>query len=299
MPINRPIDDLPMPDRPVGNQPATSSVVVDRLANAWYEHDQAAHNGAKAIPELPFRLSAVSNRCDRQMVYSMTNEPASNPPTIADSWRMGLGTMVHESLQSVLANFGDGWQSEVTVDLRDIGVDGSGHVDLYNPATKTVVELKTVNGFSFKMKATGFKGPAEGPSWAHILQGALAARALGADTMIIAYLSMELVGPELARSYSTSEVGRFAAEWHYNMADLNPAVDKEIARIRRLTAAARAGVLPSRMLDDPSIPAGASVVSPQTGNWSVVDAVGNVQQAGKVWFCNYCRYQDTCTAVKD
>jgi hypothetical protein len=50
--------------------------------------------------------------------------------------------------------------------------------------------LKTVNGFSFKMKATGFKGPAEGPSWAHILQGALAARALGADTMIIAYLSM-------------------------------------------------------------------------------------------------------------
>ena len=306
MPINSSIDDLPLPQRPAGNPPATTMIVVDKLAEAWYAKDQAEHDGSKAIPELPFRLSAVANRCDRQMYYSLTDESASNPPTIADSWRMGLGTMVHESLQQHFASINSRWQAEVVVDLRNINIEGSGRVDLYCPDDGgTVVEVKTVNGFSFKMKATTFKGPAEGPQWAHVLQGAIAGRALNASKLIIAYFSMELVGPDLAKAYSSSEVGRFGAEWHYDLTEpsMVDAVDKELARIRRLTAAAKAKAVPARILDDPSIPAGAHVVSPLAGNWAVTKPIYHtadgqpdfeVTQAGKSWFCSYCRWQSTC-----
>jgi hypothetical protein len=160
------------------------------------------------------------------------------------------------------------------------------------------VELKTQGGFGFKMKATNFKGNAEGPQHDHVMQGALAARVLGAPKLIVAYLSMENVSADLAAAYSVDEFGTFAAEWKFLVADLDLLIDAEIARIKRLIRAAQANVLPARELSDPTVPVGAVVFNPRAtptnGAWQLLGADGHVAQAGQKWYCGYCRHRTRC-----
>lgn len=301
MPISRPIDDLPEKSRREGVFPDAELTVTSMLARRWHEKyvEQGRHEYAAAIADLPFRASNVAFRCDRQMFYAMTDTARSNPDSIADAWRFGLGQMVHDQLQQVLTDLGDGWVPEVVVDLRTIGIEGSAHADLvhYDAAGNAdhVVELKTVNGFSFKLSATSFKGPPEGPRHSHILQGAMAAKALGAPKVSVAYLAMENVSVDLAKQYTDTEVGRFAAEWTYDVAGLEPLIDQERARIARLVQASRLKLRPGRTLSDPTIAAGAAVFNTDTGAWHVVEG-DVVVSAGKTWFCNYCGWRDQCSS---
>lgn len=157
-----------------------------------------------------------------------------------------------------------------------------------------VAELKSVGGFVFKKAATTFQGPPEGPKYGAIIQGALAAWSLGVDKLVVVNLSKENVSPSLAKAYSTSPIGRFAAEWKYSVAEIMPILEQEVGRIARVEAAINAGVLLPRMLHDPEVATGGIVTHPKTGVWRVVDEDGSVVASDTTWMCSYCSHQDQC-----
>ena len=140
--------------------------------------------------------------------------------------------------------------------------------------SKTLVELKTTGGFSFKMMATTFKGGAQGPRFSYVLQAAMMAKALGVDKFIIALLSLEPVSPQLAEAYASSESGRFAAEWHFT-ADFDDVIRDEAHRVEDILAAVKAQTPPPRMLHDPEFPKGAAVINPMAARAPTV-TVDNV-----------------------
>ena len=156
-----------------------------------------------------------------------------------------------------------------------------------------VAELKSVGGFVFKKAATTFQGPPEGPKYGAIIQGALAAWSLGVDKLVVVNLSKENVSPSLAKAYSTSPIGRFAAEWKYSVDEIMPILENEVGRIKRVEQAIEAGVLLPRMLHDPEVAVGGIVTHPKTGVWRVVE--GDVVVASDTtWMCNYCDHQAVC-----
>ena len=299
MPIKKDLSDLPSASS-AGVPPARNPVITTRLAEAWYARYKA--NGEDvllpAIPELPYRASWTGLRCDRALWAAMNKVEETNPPGLTESYRFNIGSLVHGDMQSVFAEFGENWKSEVDVDLRTIGIPGSAHADLirYDADGKPnlVCEIKTINGFGFKRHATGFKGEPEGPRTGHVLQGALVAAALGAPKVAVIYLSMELLSPDLAKRYVDNEVGRFSAEWHYMTDDLMPLVDNEVARIRRIISLGDQVAVPA--IDDPEYPAGAVVVDPTHKRWELQDD-GVIIATGTLWFCDYCNYRDWCNGT--
>lgn len=300
MPIKKDLSDLPAAVQSSGVPPAKNPKMATLIAEKWYADYVAAGetSRSKALPDLPYRASWAGLRCDRALWAAMHEVPESNPPGLADSWRFSLGNMVGDSLQNVMASL-EGWVGELEVDLRPAGIDGSAHVDLAKPREdgvgfSHVVEVKTVNGFAFKKCATGFKGAPTGPRMGHVLQAAAAAVALDADKVGVVYLAMENVSPDLAKAYCDNiEVGRFAAEWWYNVDNLRPMVEREAARIRRLYASP---VTVYPVIDDEETPPGAVVVVPSTGVWQLRQN-DQIITTGKHWMCNYCRHQDWCVEV--
>lgn len=213
---------------------------------------------------------------------------------------MSLGTLVHSGLEDAIKSSFPNAEFEVAVDLQPIGVSGSAHADIVTYLDQTtrkvdaVVEVKTVNGFGFKSMATDFKGPAQGPRSGHVLQAALSALALDADRVIIAYLSMENLSPNLAR-YTQSDIGRFAAEWHFTRDEYETIAKREIARIQRVTGwlGVPELIAPTSVHDD-EVPTGAYIQDPSRGMWVNTDSAGAITDTGKVWFCDYCDWRDRC-----
>jgi len=305
--IRNPIDHLPRSGGKQGSPPSSNPFAVESLADAWHAQYVADGRDVKglAIPEAgPYRGSMTASRCDRQLYYGLTDTERSNPPTIADQWRFFLGQIVHEHIQpAVLDTFEGG--AEAKHDLRVIGIPGSAHSDLSLRLDvgdeRCLVEVKSVNGFKFKMMATRFNGPPEGPSYGHVLQAAMAAKAEGIDKIVLLYISLELLSPSMAKSYTDTEVGRFMAEWHYTVSELEPQIEAEIDRINRIVKYAERGILPATELHDPEFPKGAIVTEPKRqpkATWqSIVD--GYVTDAGEYWGCNYCSWQDRCANEPD
>ena len=299
MPINRSIADLPRADRPDGNPPSKNNFVAEAIADAWFEAylERGEDQKGLAIPEAgPYRGSMASKRCDRALYYGLADTPPSNPPTQADMWRMGLGSTVHLMLQDIADKLFPNARNEVKIDLRSIGVPGSSHADLVieHEGVKTLVELKSINGFGFKMIATTFKGPAEGARFGDVMQGALAAAAEGCERLVVAYLSMEVVSPSMAKSYSDTEAGRFAAEWHYTIEELQPLIDAEKERIEGIMRDVERKEPSPRLLVAPEYPADAIVTSPEDGMWMVKGEGNAIEDTGDTWMCNYCWHRDIC-----
>lgn len=303
MPIAKDLSDLPPADKPAGCPPVAEPQFVSAIAESWFDQylTNGEHMRAKANPELPYRASYTAFRCDRQLHYAMQGMDRPNP-NIADAYRMSLGTLVHAGLEDAIKATFPNAEFEKQVDLTPIGVPGSAHADIVTyldqtkPKVDAVVEVKTVNGFGFKSMATDFKGPASGPRSGHVLQAALSALALDADRVIIAYLSMENLSPSMKR-YTQSDIGRFAAEWHYGRDEYEALARKEIERIQRVTRWLDIPELiaPTTLHDD-EVPTGAYVQDPQRGMWVNTDGAGNITDTGRVWFCDYCDWRDVCTS---
>lgn len=345
----------PAPPKPA-RLPTRNPVIIDKFFAKWLEELLATGYDelALAIPDAgPYRASWASKRCDRALWYALNDVEVSNPLGVHDYWRFWLGTQVHQSIEPVMRNLGDGWIPEINVDLRPIGIPGSAHADLvrfvdrdgrpwewmgdhavvdddgeplldrwgnqqrryvysadgdetqvellegeYKPEVMfatDVAEVKSVGGYSFKVVATNFKGPAEGPRFGAIVQGAMAAVALNAERFEVVNISLEPVGPDLAKTYSDSDVGRIAAEWHFDMPQMRKLVEREAERIRGLVDLGP-DTLPAREFHEPDMPVGAVVVNPHSGMWHLV-LDGNVAQAGKTWVCpSYCSHRDICIA---
>ena len=287
---------------PVSVDPVRDNVIAERLADNWFDKYIEAGNAdkARAIPELPYRASYASKRCDRQLYYALAGVPESEPLTPASAWTMGIGTMIHDAMQSVVEELWPDAECEPTIDLTPIGIPGSGHADMVltdDDGSRTLVELKTTGGFSFKMMATSFKGGAQGPRFSYVLQAAMMAKALGIEKFIIALLSLEPVSPQLAEAYASSESGRFAAEWHFNTSDFDEVIAEEAYRVEDILAAVKAGTPPPRMLNDPEYPYGAVVTNPMAARapWTVtVD--NSITDTGTYWGCAYCSWRSQCNA---
>lgn len=301
--ILNPIDHLPRSGGSQGSPPTNNPFAVEALAKAWHDVYVADGRDIKdlAIPEAgPYRGSLTGVRCDRQLYYAMTDTEASNPPTIADQWRFYLGQIVHEGMQPAILKMFPGADEE-KIDLNPIGIPGSAHTDLSLEmdvnGEPCVAEIKSVNGFKFKMMATRFNGPPEGPSYGHVLQAAMAAKAKGINKVVLIYISLELLSPSMAKQYSDSEVGRFMAEWHYTVEELEPQIQAEVDRVNRIMKYVDKGIVPAPELHDPEYPKGAVVTEPSRqpkATWQLIED-GMVRDTGEYWGCNYCRFQDTCT----
>lgn len=124
------VQDLPL-KRPEGIPPTRAPKFVTALAHAWY--DEAVEEGLdnpKVLPELPYRASDSSTRCDRALHYKLNDVVKSNPPGIADIWRFRTGHFIHAGVQKYVPRVAPNGRAEVEVDLRAIGIQGSGHADL-------------------------------------------------------------------------------------------------------------------------------------------------------------------------
>lgn len=327
MPINTDRSTLAPQSVRIGMNPDRDPRFLTKLMEAWlarqYELDRIVL--AKAMPDLPYRGSYAGSRCDRQLHYQMTDGEVSDEMTIADYWRFAMGKAAHKEVQDVMAQAFPGSDIEVIVDLQQIGIPGSARADIvaYYPCPtckglglvgdpiqdKTcpgcegtrrddgrvfaVIEVKSINGFGFKSSAIGTKAPPEGPKWGSVVQGALAAHALGAEKLIIVQLSLENVGPDLAKRFCDTELGRFGAQWTFTRDEVAAIAELEQLRIERVNLFAGTEHVPPRELHDPSLPVGAVVFNPTKGEWSVKDGE-RVLRSGTKWFCNYCSYREKC-----
>jgi Holliday junction resolvase-like predicted endonuclease len=124
---------------------------VHRIAEAWAEGSEAPSQ-----PEGTLWRGSWAGMCARKVAYMTLGEERTDPPTTADYWRMGLGSVVHELLEPAIKKWLDK-DDTVTVEEEisvSLGEHGNGHIDLVlNTAggQKIVLELKTINGFGYKM----------------------------------------------------------------------------------------------------------------------------------------------------
>ena len=302
MPIYGDIQNLPRDRGEDGVPVSKNNFVAEQLAEAWLA-DHIASGGmeyAPAFPERPYRASFAGKRCARQLQYAMAKVPESEPVGIVSAWTMGLGNMVHDLMQNAVTTLFPDAEAEPVVDLLPIGINGSGHADLVmtHNGERVLVELKTVNGFGFKMMTTSFKGKPEGPRFSYVVQAAILAAALGIDKIVIAVLGLEPLSPSLAKKYCDTEAGRFAAEWHYTLDELMPIVRDEVERVNRIEDAISDGILVRRTLQEPKFPSNAEVIDPLSDDapWSVVSADGSIVDTGSYWGCAYCAWRTRCAA---
>lgn len=330
MPINRDLGDLPPADT---DRPDTAPVPNPKygpaLARAWHElledsppewadaqHRWRAHWSAMCARAVSYEIiqrdtelactKVDTTDTDAVLLAEAALDVAkpTNPPSMADSWRFGLGKMVHEGIQAAVAKAFPGSQSEVIVTFDGDGVPGGGHADIvhdepvHTPSAqakiqtlRTVVEVKTINGFGFKTAATTFKGWPEGPRGAAIVQGAVNAHALHADLLVILYLSLELLSPDVARRNNVDEIGRFTAEWWYERDQFEPIARAELKRVGQIFDLVDNDNIVPRQI--PDLPHGARITDPGKGLW-VVEEGGQIVDTGSTWHCSYCRWRDRC-----
>lgn len=327
-----------------GREPDREPQLAPVLAQAWYDQwaERFDRHLPTAIPDAgPFRASWAAS-CARQLAYNLAGTERTEPMTLADIWRTSLGSVVHERFQEQYAKVFPEAKVELDVDLRPLGLAGSAHTDLVVPdpyegehaeAMKRErwmpVEIKTINGTGFKMSATDFKGVPEGPRESALVQLALQTIALveagwKIERAKVVYLSLELVGPELAEKIGFGgEVGRFAAEWTYTVDELRPIAEAERDRMMGILGKLEADrrnravdyVTPGEMTDaevdaaalelgyDPTVIV-RSIPQYEVGKpvtyLRVVDPSKGTTAKGsalrKVWQCRYCGFQSQCVA---
>lgn len=316
MSIKRNLRDLLATPGP-GTEPDKDNWLARQVFTAWHETAEAKRGEHVRQSTAPFWASDGAT-CARKLSYSLLEraglaEP-TNPPDIASIWRFHLGDVVHEDVQSSLPTD----EHEVRAVLKDD--DGNDFVscradtiipfqyeDEANgpvPADGVAaVEIKSMNGFGFKMSATTFKGPAEGPRWSAVVQLALTVKALiqqGRDDIthgIILLVALENVSPNMAKDFADSEIARFSAQFTYTAEELVAIADDIIPRllnIRRVVV--EEASLAPRVINDPEIPKAARIVNPTTGAWELHDRDGGLIRAGTTWVCGYCDWRDQCKA---
>jgi hypothetical protein len=330
VPINNPLDDVESTPREAGgNPPVPHPRYVTHLAQVW--HDRYDNSAPDFVGTDDRWRASWSGMCARAVGYEIQLRDAqrlagdvdttnaadvrlaeelvaslapTNPPTQADAWRFGLGTMVHDGLEDVIRDAWPGAKVEVKVDFRPV-LAGGGHADIVidedwketigaegkHRNFRTLIELKTINGFAFKAAATTFKGWPEGPRSSAVVQGAVNALGLNADRLVIGYLALELLSPDVARRNGVDETGRFAAEWWYDRDEFVPIAEAELARVNKVLALVDDHQTVPRQI--PDLPHGARIVNPANGMWVVKDG-DDVVDTGTTWHCSYCRNQLRC-----
>lgn len=312
MALARDLSDLPTPAVLTGDgrTPDPEPTFLRPYFDAIRERHAAEGERPHAVEGTRFRHS-MAHACARQIAYHALGVPASDPMDLTGMIVTGNGTTKHDEIQALLPEV----QPEVR--CRIDGFDGSGNADgllvldgadttssphdgetpyAELPAQRIVWEHKNVGGFAFK-KAVGERGRAEGPKQAHIVQGALNAKALDADLLVITYATWEAISVGIAARKGFTEEGRISAQWTFTREEWEPLADVEVARVSGILALLDDGTLPARRFPDEELPKGHRVTDPTTGQWQVQDDEGQILDAGTWWACLYCRYQTACAST--
>lgn len=276
-----------------GNPPDETPRFGPLVAKKWAELHVDETDRPNAIEGGTLRAS-YAGRCSREIGYRIAKVAPSEPTTLSGYWRMGLGQLVHDLIQPILEEAFPGAEIERLVDWREsLGLNGGSHIDAYlvTGEKRTVIEVKSVNGFKFKKKI-GARGPAEGPDPSALLQAAISAKALGADEIVIVCLSLENLSPREADKLGTDDVGRFCAEWTYTAAEVAEITDREIIRLGAIDKIVAEGGLPPRFAPI-QMPSGARVTDPEHKSWTL-ERGGHVLEAGEYFGCDYCDFRSQC-----
>ena len=256
-----------------------AKVLVEEWAALAKERGTLRH----AVEGTSMRHS-MSGKCARNIHYYLTvgDEGITNPFDLPAYWSTGLGTAVHTWWQAALARLFPDAELEKVVHIPS--ADSSGHVDAWLPDGKIAFELKSINGFGFKKLAEA----GEGPRYSDFVQGCVNAHALGAERLVMVYLSLEAISRQRAASRNIDEVGRIAKEFHYTPDIFNEVAEKEITRWATIR---ERGADTPRAIPDPEVPAGARIIDPKSGRWQAPNGA-----MGNAWNCAYCAYQDLCAS---
>ncbi len=141
--------------------------------------------------------SELGSPCARKVGYGLMEAPVMNrnrPPT----WKAYVGTAIHAILEKAFdqhnlahapeLDYNERWFIESTVDVGEIGGRPvTGHCDLYDRLTCTVVDWKTCS--PARLKAFRASGPS--PTYraqAHLYGRGWARRGMPVDTVMIVFL---------------------------------------------------------------------------------------------------------------
>lgn len=291
-----------------GDVPDPEPTFLRPYFDALIERNAAEGERPHAIEGTRFRHSMAGD-CARAIAYHDLDVPVSNPMDLAGMYVTSNGTTKHDEIQAVLVERLAGFTPEVPCQVPDLDGSGSadGRVDVPSEGNdgfsvpdddrvSAVVcwEHKNVGGFAFKM-AIGERGDAQGPKFSHKVQGALNAIGMGADVLVITYLTWEAVSVNIAKRKGFSEEGRIAAQWTYQRSEFVQWVTDEAKRVSGILALVDEGTLPARRFPDPELPKGAEIVNPSNGTWRVTDKEGRIVNTGSWWACGYCKWQSVCS----
>lgn len=315
MSIKRDLRDLLSQPGPA-TAPDTDNWLARQVFTSWLAAKNERDGEHVRSSDAPFWASDGAT-CARKLSYSLLERAGlatkTNPPDIASMWRFNLGDVVHEAIQSSLPDADHEVRAVLTDDdgndLVSCRADTIVPIQYEDEANgpvpadgMAVVEIKSMNGFGFKMAVTNFKGPAEGPRWSAVVQLALTCKALvqnGRTDLthgIVLLASLENISPNMAKDFADSEIAKFSAQFTYPIDELLAIADDIIPRLINIRRVVGEGNLAPRVLNDPEIPKAARVVNPTTGAWELHDRDGGLIRAGTTWMCGYCDWQDQCLA---
>lgn len=273
----------------------TTNPLAAELEDIVLEVGRAGDDKPHAIEGTRWRAS-MAGTCMRQNAYYISGTPKSEPMGAEDYYRMQLGTDMHARIETILAARMPHLEFEGKVDLRELGIDGSGHFDMWDPQTKTLYEIKTINGFGFKKLAAWAN--ATGPRFSHVMQAGLYGTVLGAEQVCIVYLNQEVISPNEQDKNSLEPIESWVTTFTIPIDDID--VAGEITRLKFVfdTLDDEELGLDAVPRYEPEMPPAARVTQPKPvkGNapWVKLNAEGQPEKAGNTWRCGYCAWQTRC-----
>lgn len=177
----------------------------------------------------------------------------------------------------------------------DLPMVGFSDVDITHEI-RDVVEVKSTGQYGFTMQTgRGYRGGTpEGPKPGHYGQGAIYAKQVEADRLIMLYVNRD----PLSAKQCDNDIDRMAAEWHYTPDEFIPFADAELARLRGIYGLVRDGTAAARRI--PGTPA--EITDPSSGGWVKYGEPAEdeedppVLMFGNAWECSFCPHVDRCIA---
>ncbi len=289
--------------------PIAPDEFADALAAAWLDINPRQ--------ERPIALGARfrhsnAGKCARYLQYEELGIEKSEPLTYTARMVFKMGDHVHDEIQSALAAQ---WGDDCTLEWEGLSfwMDGSLHSDAtidLGDGRVVVVEIKSINGFGYKLAIGAGRGDAEGPRSSAKLQAAMNAcstpNCVGA---YIVYASHEALSVNVAKQNNISERGRILHVWWMDIDECVALATPEFERLNAIGAwidahppeeapAMEGGQTVEPTIEwiprkIPTLPKGARITDPMTGTWQI-EREGNVVDIGTTWECSYCAYQTRC-----
>lgn len=195
--MTTPIEPFPAHLEARGGDPAlVKAELIGRIKDAIRNHPRS----------LQTRIgpSEVGHPCARRIGYKLHGHPEVNAGAATDTpWLPTIGTAVHAWLEDQFRQANEGhdharWLVELTLSVGEVlGVDITGHADLYDRVTATVIDWKIVG--PTQIKKYRLQGPGDQyRSQIHLYGRGITRRGMPCDTVAIAFLPRN---GELADAY--------------------------------------------------------------------------------------------------